>query len=144
MTKPGLKAITLHRPWGYAIAHLGKDIENRTWNCWLPTGSLLAIHNGQKWDKAGVEFIKQLGLEPPTQEEDKAGGIIAIVRFQGNITQSDSHWFFGPVGWQLSDVVPVEPVFCKGSQGLWSVPEGLLPELRMAYVATAGWKEVSQ
>lgn len=45
-----LKAITLHRPWPYAILRLGKRIENRGWECPLPHGAWLAIHAGKTYD----------------------------------------------------------------------------------------------
>ena len=53
-----IKAVTLHRPWGNAIAdpHYGKNIENRTWKCPLPFGSFLAIHNGSKWDADALKL----------------------------------------------------------------------------------------
>ena len=119
-----MKAITLYRPWSYAVAHLGKDIENRSWKCPLPIGSNLAIHSGQKWDKQGAEWIKNtLGLQLPKEEEIQPGQIICVITFGGNLTESESKWFFGPYGWALEDafVLP-EPVPCKGAQGLWSIP----------------------
>lgn len=46
---PTLHALTLIQPWAWAIAHAGKDVENRTW---APPehliGSDLAIHAGAK------------------------------------------------------------------------------------------------
>lgn len=123
-----LYAITVHRPWAYAIAHLGKACENRTWNCRLQPGTWLAIHAGKRFDRKGAEWIvSELGLALP----DGGGetGIVAIARFQANITSSSSPWFFGPVGWQLDRVVPVEPVPINGQQGLWRVPDGLAANL---------------
>jgi hypothetical protein len=102
VSKQPLKAITLHRPWGHAIAHLGKDIENRTWKCPLPIGSYVAIHDG-------------------------------------NTEDSDSDWFMGSIGWKFSDVVPIEPVYCRGQQGLWNVEGEALGQCRAAYkVAKSG------
>jgi hypothetical protein len=89
-----IRGITLHRPWGYAIAHLDKDYENRTWRCPLNPGDYLAIHNGLKWDKEGADFIKSLNsselISNPAPETDPAGHIIAIARFDGNVTDSNS------------------------------------------------------
>lgn len=133
-TKQPLKAITLHRPWAYAIAHLGKDIENRPWACPLATGSLIAIHAGRKYDRQGADWIRQsLGLDCPVDGPQHPGGIVAIARFDGNVTASDSPWFVGPIGWKLADVVAIAPAPCSGQQGLWLVPDDWLPSVRRAY-----------
>jgi hypothetical protein len=132
-----MKAVTAHRPWGYAIAFLDKRIENRIWPCPLPVGSYLAIHNGQKWDKDGDAFIQKLNaselIENPTPENDPAGAIIAIARFVGNVKEDKSPWFFGPYGWKLENVIAIEPVYCRGQQGLWNVPEALMPRIKANY-----------
>lgn len=134
MAKQLLKVITLHRPWAYAVAHLGKDIENRSWECPLQPGSLIAIHAGRKYDKQGADWIRQgLGLDCPPDGAEHPGGIVAIARFQGNVTASGSPWFVGPVGWRLADVVSIPAIDCRGYQGLWNVwievPEQLLAEV---------------
>jgi hypothetical protein len=132
-----MKALTVHRPWGYGIAYLDKGIENRTWPCILSIGSYLAIHNGQKWDKDGETFIRKLNvselIENPTTENDPAGAIIAIARFAGNVTEDKSPWFFGPYGWKLENVIAIDHVYCRGQQGLWNVPEDLMPRIRANY-----------
>lgn len=62
MSKP-LMALTLTHPWAAAIAHLGKDIENRTWH---PEGNrghvgmYLAIHGGTHPGKLTGESQKVL------------------------------------------------------------------------------------
>lgn len=134
MTSQTLKAITLHRPWAYAVAHLGKPVENRSWACPLAPGSLIAIHAGRRFDKDAANWIQQRGYECPPDEEQPTG-IVAIVRFVGNVTALDSPWFFGPIGWRLDEVVPINPVPCSGQQGLWRVPDDVLPAVRLAYGA---------
>ncbi len=133
MGKQLLKVITLHRPWAYAVEHLGKDIENRSWKCPLPPGSLIAIHAGLKYDKQGADWIQKLGLDCPPDGAEHPGGIVAIARFEGNVTASDSPWFVGPIGWRLADVVGIPPIARRGYQRLWSawldVPEQLLGEV---------------
>jgi hypothetical protein len=124
--EPGLKAITLHRPWAYAVAHLGKSVENRTWPCSLSVGSLIAIHAGRKFDKDAVDWIKQnTDLECPP-EEAQPTGIVALARFMGNVSALDSPWFVGPIAWKLTDVLPIDPIPCPGQQRLWDVPLELL------------------
>lgn len=120
MTQQSLKAIILHRPWPYAIAHLGKDIENRTWRCPLEPGTLIAIHAGKQWDESGAEFIRRFYPELPP-EPDHPTGIVAIARFIQNVSTSKSSWFSGPWGWVLEDVKALSPIPYRGQQGLWTV-----------------------
>lgn len=136
MPKLIIRAITVHRPWGIAIAQYGKNIENRTWRCWLQPGDFIAIHNGAKFDATAVKDIQQItGIYDGSMNpvEDPAGAIIAIAKFQGNITESNSPWFCGPIGWELSDVIPIEPVYCKGAQGLWTIPEDVLMQAKINF-----------
>lgn len=137
--KQVLKAITLHRPWAWAITHLDKRVENRTWKCPLPGGSLFAIHAGKSWDMNAVRFIESVNSSelitmPP--EEEHPRGIVAIARFDGNVWHDDSPWFMGGIGWLFSDVVVFDnPVTCLGRERLWKVPENILPNLRKEYAA---------
>ncbi|MBD1917186.1 MULTISPECIES: hypothetical protein [Cyanophyceae] len=133
-TKRPLKAITFHRPWAYAIAHLGKDIENRSWACPLATGSVIAIHAGLKYDRQSADWLRQnIGLGCPPDGSEHPTGIVAIARFVGNVTSSDSPWFRGPIGWRLADVVAIPAVPCSGKQRLWLVPDELMPSIRLAH-----------
>ncbi len=135
--KAQIKGLTVHRPWGYAIARLDKRVENRSWACWLNPGDYIAIHNGQKWDRNGARFIREMNVSElmnPTEETNPAGFIIAVARFDGNIKDEDpgrSPWFFGPYGWLLSDVVEIEPVAAKGHQRLWDLSDAVLQQVRL-------------
>ena len=125
-----MKVLTLHRPWAYAIAFLGKDIENRSWNCYLWQGTLFGIHAGKKWDSDGAAWIEsEFGLVLP--EAAKQEGIVAVTTFDGNVTESNSPWFIeDSIGWKLKDIKPLSrAIECKGSQGLWSTTEPQLNEI---------------
>lgn len=131
-----IRGLTLIRPWGSAVAYMGKDIENRTWNCYLSPGDFIAVHNGKSWDNDAVDFIEQTtGQEYPRLTKDAVPDscIIAIARFGGNVAESDSAWFCGPVGWKLERILPIDPVPCKGRQGLWDLPDDVLPMVRANY-----------
>lgn len=131
-----IRGLTLHRPWGHAIAYLGKDIENRSWKCTLPVGSFIAIHNGRKWDRSGAEYLKSRGYSFPSEENDLAGAIIAIANFEGNTTEPISPWHqSGSIGWELANIVAIEPVFCRGQQGLWSIVPEILEAVRTNYTS---------
>ncbi|NEP76172.1 hypothetical protein [Okeania sp. SIO2G5] len=146
-----LYAFTTHRPWSHAIAHWGKDIENRS-NCCriVPPGNLIAIHAGQKWDQHGAEWMKPyVGRGVVQGPENYPTGIVAIARFLGNIVPDkdcgelevyrDSAWYQGGVGWVLADVMAIAPVSCPGQQGIWKINDAnpkspqLLSRVRDAY-----------
>lgn len=140
------KALTLHRPWGWAIVYLPADerkpVENRPW---MPPkaliGQRIAIHAGLKHDDEQARVIaRRLGVTglPP---KSKAIGIIGTARIPGIVISDDSGrrvlhagewgevsplqtgpWFFGPYGWLLDQIIPFEePIECKGFQRLWNI-----------------------
>jgi hypothetical protein len=116
-------AITLHRPWPYAVCHLGKPVENQGWRCPLPKGSFLAIHAGKKFDKVAVAWIKnKLGLVLPPDGDAHPEGIVAVARFMGNVTAHGSPWFTGPYGFVLQDITPRPVVPCRGALGFFDAP----------------------
>lgn len=120
-----LRALTLHQPWAFAICHLGKRVENRTWAPSIPIGTRIAIHAGAAYDHAGALAIAARfceGQPPPRTLAQMA--IVAVATLKGITSDSQDPWFCGPVGWLLGDVVTLpKPVPCKGRQGLWTVPE---------------------
>lgn len=142
-----MKALTLWRPWPWAIFHCPsgpKRIENRGW---APPGSIvgqrIAIHAGKRFDLDAVDWIRSMGPRCPDPEQHPLGvvGVATVVgcvyaplgdmplSWSGRVTEGQaravyaSRWFVGPIGWVLDDVVALaEPVPCKGAQGLWDVP----------------------
>lgn len=52
---------------------------------------------------------------------------MALARVKGAVRRSNDVWFSGPYGWQLDEVIPVEPLPCRGRQRLWKVT----PEIRV-------------
>jgi hypothetical protein len=127
-----MKAITLHRPWPYAIFHCGKDIENRTWQPnGLNPGDLLAIHAGKTWSDDGWDYIRDIGHNCPAEGSHPIG-IVGTVIFDGlkfpGLPRDDpmpaiGDWGFGPVCWMLREPVSVDVIKIRGQQGLWDVPE---------------------
>lgn len=145
-----MKAITLWPEWAYAIQKLGKDGENRSWR--LPQsmiGQWVAIHAGVRpvhaqpgsvrWGElcAFHESIKAIGVHGHASLADSIRGhIVQIVRF-GEPTQSsrskwasDGAWF-----WPIVNRITIEPVPCKGAQGLWDVPAEVMDRLRAQGIA---------
>lgn len=130
----GMKALTLHRPWSFAVAHLGKDVENRGWR--TNHRGQIAIHGGKRWDYDAAALIFGISGNYPVQT---AQGVVAVA----NLTEvhgaeecgfglSCSYWALAH-GWHwiLADVIPLpEPVPCKGRQGLWTLPDEVERKVR--------------
>lgn len=143
-----MKALTVHAPWGWAIAHAQKDTENRTWH---PPRSLIgqriAIHQGLKFDGAGLCWIENLLYEmgnpnlpvAPPVGQYALGAIVATAVVAGSFelenpwdgaSHERSQWACGPVCWQLEHVVALpEPIPHKGAQGLWQVTTAALERI---------------
>lgn len=131
-----MKAITLHRPWAWAIVAGGKDIENRTWKPHASVvGQRIAIHAGIHIAWQGLTMIRNL---TDTHDGPFSGlprdafdlGIVGTAVVSGHVVASKSPWFEGPVGWVLSDVRRLAvPIPCKGAQGLWNVPEEIAAQV---------------
>jgi hypothetical protein len=133
-----IRGLTLIRPWAWAVAYAGKDIENRTWEPPAAMrGAFVAIHAGKKWDEdAALGIELDLGLRVPDEEDHPSGVIVAVARLAGVQHEAGGNrWFCGPVGWQLRDVVRIDPVPCKGAQGLWTIPEPTLVLVRERWAA---------
>lgn len=67
-----IRCLTLWRPWPYAIAKLGKRVENRTWPlpAWM-LGEHIAIHAGKRMDREALEDLAyDLGEEFPDETID--------------------------------------------------------------------------
>lgn len=146
-----MKALTIHQPWAWAIAHGGKNIENRTW----ANGhrGQLAIHASARWDDDGawdkrvLRALHQFGdrFDPPLRVERYGpktvrllrdqqltpGAVIAVVDLAAICTARSiagqcgcGMWAAeGQCHWRLANPRPLaEPVPCKGQRGLWDLP----------------------
>mgnify|MGYP000390794462 FL=1 len=122
-------ALTLIQPWGTLIIAGHKPIENRTWapDSRLRPGDRLWIHGGKSWDEDAVDLARCILRPAPDLSDAPRGFLLGHVRYEGVCHASPSPWFFGPVGWRLSDPVSLAvPVPCRGAQGLWRVPTDAL------------------
>ena len=135
-----MKALTIYRPWTWAICHPGpraKRVENRNWTPppWL-IGTDLAIHAGKQYDDEEADrFITSIIGERPSACPQ---GIVAVARVtgfrnrDGGTPHPDNPWFVGPVGWMIENVrVLPNPVPCRGAQGIWIVPTVVKIEVTM-------------
>ena len=121
-----MRALTLYRPWPWALFHAPpdqiKDVENRQWSARWILGEQVAIHAGQHVDLPAFDFIEKVcGVRPPP--DGGPTGIIGVVRFDDMVEASDSPWFTGPIGWRVgSRQVAYAPIACPGARKLWNVP----------------------
>jgi len=112
-----MKAITLRQPWASLVALGYKDIENRKW----PTkfrGPVL-IHAGKGMDEWTEQLRAKYGELPFDPKELPRGGIVGIMTITDCVTKHPSKWFWGPYGFTLCDVHPVQFYPCKGALSLW-------------------------
>jgi hypothetical protein len=125
-----LRALTLHRPWDWAILHAGKPVENRPQRPPKAfVGQWVALHSGLTYSEQGAEFIRNtFGLTVPADAELTAGAITGLMKLgepfrADDLTATKDPWAFGPWCWRISDKrVLAKPVVCRGMQGLWRVP----------------------
>lgn len=144
-----MKAITLIQPWSYAVAHLGKPVENRTW---CPprqvVGQRIAIHAGKKLDEDACVTVALRLMGQPQDLPDTFvhGAVEAVATLAGFVVVENGHarafgradvrlmnsaWWVGPVGWHLTDVVALpKPVPCRGAQGLWTLTDDVEADVR--------------
>ncbi|MCZ7430104.1 hypothetical protein [Streptomyces sp. WMMC1477] len=133
-TTSPVRALTLRQPWATCVAHLGKDVENRSWPT-PATDVLLLIHAGGNTDRAA---LREAPADLPGR--DVRSAIVAVTRITGCHQTSRCHgrcstWADPEVRWHwtLADTLPLtEPVPATGTQRLWHPT----PQLRSA-VATA-------
>lgn len=117
-------ALSIRQPWAWAILHRGKPIENRTWSTHLRGPICIHAAKGMTRDEqlTFADFIMQLGMEPPNFAALPRGGIVGTANLTACVRQHPSPWFFGPWGFVLEDVKPVDFIPCKGALGFfeWS------------------------
>lgn len=140
---PELRALTVRQPYAWAIADLGKDVENRPWLTHYR--GLVAIHAAGKFYesfpgfpvrtadrayravKAKAELAQAL---PPDVPRIRPSRIVAVARLadvcDGQKCEPNmcSPWsIHGETHWHLADVRALpDPVPCKGKLGLWRLP----------------------
>jgi hypothetical protein len=138
-TKRPLHALTLHRPWPWAICYLNKRVENRGWKPPAHAiGQWIGIHAGSTFDaRAANAIYEEISISIPTEAKGHHTGIVALAKVTGYTESEDSlptaqqRWWSGPFGWVLSEVVVFEsPVVVAGQQGLWKVQGSVLERCR--------------
>ena len=65
------------------------------------------------------------------------GAVVGVARLAGveDEAPEDEAYWCGPWGWRLDEVRAIEPVPCKGAQGLWTLPPEVLATVRERWAA---------
>lgn len=129
-----LRALAVRQPWAWALIHLGKDVENRTWHTrfrgpvLIHASSCPAIgrRNGE-WDAARRWIAQHVGQSVadklPEPEQLQYGGIIGQLEIVGCedalSDEANSPWFEGPWGFVVRNPIPMEFRPCRGSLGFF-------------------------
>lgn len=133
-----VRALTVHQPWAWAIAHAGKRVENRRWVTSY-RGRVL-VHAGAFFDPAGIDdprvvsagadrqLVTGMGPEQLADQIFTGRAVVAVA------TLVDCHPDDGPCSpwsaeghwhWVLDDVRPIPPLPARGIQRLWTPPVDL-------------------
>lgn len=158
-----IRALTIIQPWAHLIAHGAKRVENRTWEPTargLAVGDYLAVHAGLSvdlacWDGAHETMPREEapelralvdGVVFTTPERARRefirgrvplGAVVAVARLaavEDEEPADDAYWC-GPWGWRLDEVIAIDPVPCKGAQGLWELPPDVYATVRERWAA---------
>jgi hypothetical protein len=136
-----VRAITLRPQWAYAVARLGKDVENRTWPLWRDLeGARIAIHAARdpfkKTELGRMDFyatpLEGSAWKALVPDIDAVRGCIVALATVSTLPPAllaaygtDHDWVLPGCAyqWALADVQPLAvPVPCRGAQGFWRVP----------------------
>lgn len=135
---PIIKALSLSRPWPWAIFRLAPDkakgVENRDKRlAELLAYPFVALHAAQSWDAEGAEMIARVtGRKVPPDAEHPVGiigtvhftQIVERMSFEGH-AHARNPWFKGPWGHFFDKVqLLAEPVACKGWPGAFKLTDG--------------------
>lgn len=127
-----LFALTLQQPWATAVRDLGKRVENRSWPApERVMGQVIAIHAGRAFREEAADWIAARTGRMLTRNNVPLGAVVALARVVDVVQERDDFWFFGPLGWVLDNVVPLEPVPCRGMQKLWRLPAEVRAEIKI-------------
>lgn len=125
-----MKAISIRQPDAFFVVNGYKDIENRSWA--TSERGVVAVHASAKAMTQGdreylADVCEALEIDVPDDNELPTGGIVGLVEIVDCVTEHESDWFDGPVGWVLGKYLPVEFVPCKGKLGLFDCPVEVQP-----------------
>lgn len=140
-----VKALTVHQPWAWAIAHGHKPVENRTQR--TSHRGLTAVHAGLRVSGGmppAMTFVREhladqgvpFHWDNRTDRTQQLGLVVGLVDIVGVCEGTDpcdcGPWAIsGQKHWQLAHARPLaDPIPACGRQGMWSIDlPADLPEL---------------
>lgn len=138
-----MKGLTLTQPWASAVALGHKKVETRSWRTSY-TGPI-AIHAAKGYPEWAREFAAEERAFGRLTSRIPLSAIVATAALMGcRATEDVAHqvgaverrlgdYATGRWAWFLSDIVALrEPVFCRGSLGLWTMSPDLISEVKAA------------
>lgn len=130
-----------------------KRLENREharpWH-WA-VGRHIAIHSAKTSDSKiarryfneGIHFFWEVAGQALPDDGWPRGKILGIAKLAAVVDQHTARqhcsedqvdfWMGDHIAYHLTDVVAIDPVDCRGGQGLWTVPNDVLPCVRSRY-----------
>lgn len=99
----------------------------------LPLGAVVATARVAGWVRSEHAHGEHMEATPPSNKgwapfarwfvgkEECPFDFFGVTEQQARDALRSS-WWIGPIGWILDHVIAIEPVACKGAQGLWSLP----------------------
>lgn len=165
MTTRPIRALTILQPWAHLIVHGRKRVENRSWEPaarGLRVGDYLAIHAGMRFDlgswegayetmpddeapelrrlvESAVFSVPQRAGRELVATRVAYGAVVGVARLadvEDEAPEDEAYWC-GPWGWRLDEVQAIEPVPCRGAQGLWALPPEVLATVRDRWSAAS-------
>ncbi|HYG67170.1 MAG TPA: hypothetical protein VD838_05900 [Anaeromyxobacteraceae bacterium] len=147
-----MKALSLWQPWATLLASGMKEYETRGWQTYHR--GPIAIHAAQKWDGElealtrtepfySTLLLLNAGGRPPLQLH--RGSIVGyaflervdptevLMKSRALLTKRErafGNFEPGRFGWRMSDAVLIEPVWCRGRQGLFTLDERTAAQVR--------------
>jgi len=117
-----MRALSVRQPWAWAILHLGKDVENRSWR--TAYRGRFAIHASKSFDAGAYAMLLERfpTRALPRRREFQQGGIVGTAELVDCVTEHESWWFEGPYGFVLQDVRPTRFVAMSGKLRFFKVP----------------------
>jgi hypothetical protein len=131
-----MRALSIRQPWLYAILHLGKRVENRSWASSY-VGPVL-LHAGKAYCKGDEEDISLVEAEQQAMREAPRGVIAGVATIIGCVTpdkvpRSQREWACGPWCFVLRDVRAfATPISYRGALGFFDVPDHVVAEAMAA------------
>ncbi|HBP1341823.1 ASCH domain-containing protein [Pseudomonas aeruginosa] len=118
-----MKALSVRQPWAWLIVHRHKPIENRSWKTGYRGDLLIHASQGMTKDEyaEALSLCNKLGVELPEFSALERGGVVGRVTVTGCVDESDSPWFSGKYGWEMSEATPLPFMPCKGRLSLFDI-----------------------